>query len=109
MRVLLIDREGAARLALSFLLRNTPGVELAGEAGSRAEIALALRTARPDVVVVDDRLVDEVPTVMSPVRVIVMGVDDDPAFAARAHRLGAEAWMAKDLADDQLPALLEAR
>jgi hypothetical protein len=41
------------------------------------------------------------------VRVIVVGVDDDPAFAARAHRLGAEAWVAKDRADDQLPALLE--
>jgi len=28
------------------------------------------------------------------------GVDDDPAYAARAHRLGAEAWIAKDRAED---------
>ena len=117
MRVLLADREGAARRALATLLRNTPGVVLAGEAGSKAELAAAIRSAHPDVVVIDDRMVDgaerHVLAGTGPsrgrVRVIVMGVDDDPAFAARAHRLGAEAWIAKDLADDQLPALLDAR
>ena len=36
-------------------------------------------------------------------------IDDDPAFAARARALGAEAWIAKDRADDTLPALLERR
>jgi hypothetical protein len=41
------------------------------------------------------------------VRVIVLGVDDDPAFAARATRLGADAWVAKERADEDLPALLE--
>jgi DNA-binding NarL/FixJ family response regulator len=41
------------------------------------------------------------------VRVIVLGVDDDPAFAARATRLGAAAWVAKERADEDLPALLE--
>jgi DNA-binding NarL/FixJ family response regulator len=116
-RVLLADREGGARVALAMLLRNTPGVMLAGVAGSRAEIAAAIRATRPDVVVVDDRLVDDVdghvlagtgPT-RGRVRVIVVGVDDDPAFAARAHRLGAEAWIPKDLADEQLPVLLDVR
>jgi DNA-binding NarL/FixJ family response regulator len=42
----------------------------------------------------------------APVRVLVVGVDDDPAFAARARDLGADAWIAKDRADDELPALL---
>jgi len=116
-RVMLADREGAARQALAGLLRSTPGVVLAGEAGSREEIAGVIRRERPDVLVIDDRLIDgssvhvlagtgPVPRV---VRVIVVGVDDDPAFAARARRLGAEAWIAKDRADDHLPALLEAR
>ena len=39
----------------------------------------------------------------APVRVIVVGVDDDPAFARARRRLGAEAWIAKDRADEDLP------
>ena len=39
-------------------------------------------------------------------QMIVFGVDDDPAFAARAHRLGAEAWVSKARADEELPALV---
>jgi DNA-binding NarL/FixJ family response regulator len=116
-RVLLADREGAARHALASLVRGVPGVVLVAEAGTREEIATAIRGARPDVIVIDDRLVmDSGAHVLAgtgpapgPARVIVVGVDDDPAFAARAQRLGAEAWIAKDRADDQLPALLEAR
>jgi len=116
-RVLLADREGAARRALAALIRTTPGLVLAGEAGSRAEIAAAIRKTRLDVLVIDDRLVDNAGAhvlagtgpARDHVRVIVVGVDDDPAYSARAQRLGAEAWIAKDLADDQLPAaLLEA-
>jgi DNA-binding NarL/FixJ family response regulator len=116
MRVLLADREGSARRALVNLLRSIPGVVLAAEAGTREEIAEAMRHLRPDVVVIDDRLVlgsgghvlaGTGPT-SAPVRVIVVGVDDDPAFAARAHRLGANAWIAKDRADDELRGLLEA-
>jgi hypothetical protein len=41
--------------------------------------------------------------------VIIVGVDDDPAFAARAVQLGAEAWIAKDRADDELPEALGVR
>jgi hypothetical protein len=38
-------------------------------------------------------------------RVIVVGVIDEPAFAARALSLGAEAWIAKELADEELTRL----
>ena len=116
MRVLLADREGTARRALASLLRSVPGVALVAEAGNREEIAAAMRRARPDVIVIDDRLVigssahilTGAGPAPFPIRVIVVGVDDDPAFAARARRLGAEAWIAKDRADDQLPGFLEA-
>ena len=115
-RVLLADREGAARDALAGLLRSLRGVILVVEAGTRAEIAAAMRHIRPDVIVIDDRLVmSSAAHVLAgtgpapgPVRVIVVGVDDDPAYATRARQLGAQAWVAKDRADDQLPALLEA-
>lgn len=112
-RVLLADREGAGRSALASLLHSIAGVELVGEVASRDDLGLAVRRLRPDVVVIDDRLlnaVDHALTGSGPIaskpRVIVVGVIDDPAFAARARRLGADAWIAKDRAADDLPAVL---
>ena len=116
MRVLLADVEGMARGALAALLADLDGVELVGETGDHDDLAVTLRRVHPDVLILDERLVragDHVLAGLGPqrgqVRVIVIGVDDDPAFAARAHRLGADAWVAKDRADEELPALLRAR
>jgi DNA-binding NarL/FixJ family response regulator len=106
-RVLLADLAGPARGALAALLRGLDGVQLVGEAGGRDELEPALRTTRPDVLVIDDRLLRAGgATLPDGVRVIVVGVDDDPAYAARARSLGADAWVIKDRADDDLPALL---
>lgn len=116
MRVLLADLEGAARAALGALLHRLEGVALVAEVGDRADLAEALRRHRPHVLVIDDRLLRSVDHVLTgfgplpePLRVIVVGVIDEPAFAARAQRLGAMAWVAKDRADEELPALLERR
>lgn len=113
MRVVLADREGSARRALANLLREIVGVAFVTEVGTRADLARALRSAHADLVVIDDRLVADGQHVlagMGPMdpapRVIVVGVDDDPAFAARARRIGAAAWVAKDRADEELRAHL---
>jgi DNA-binding NarL/FixJ family response regulator len=106
-RVLLADREGAARRALAGALRAVDGVELAGEVGTAADVADAVRTTHSDVLVVDDRLLRDMNGGLPALRVFVLGADDDPAFAARARRLGAEAWIAKDRADEQLVARLQ--
>jgi DNA-binding NarL/FixJ family response regulator len=106
-RVLLLDVAGFARTALADLVRATPGVELVGEAGAD-ELESALLEADPDVLLVDDRLLAAAPldTHVDPRRLIVLGVDDDPGYAARAQRAGAEAWIPKDRADSLLPLLL---
>jgi DNA-binding NarL/FixJ family response regulator len=44
---------------------------------------------------------------LADVPVIVIGLDDDPSFARRAQRLGATAWIAKEHADELLPAALD--
>jgi DNA-binding NarL/FixJ family response regulator len=108
LRVLLADRAGSARRALASLLGELDGVTLAGEVGEREEIAAALRQTRADVLLIDDRLLRSggLGPHDADVRVLVLGVDDDPAYAARARRLGAHAWIAKDRADEELPALL---
>ena len=61
-----------------------------------------------DVLIVDDRLWREERWTAEDlgVRLIVVGVDDDPGFAARAARAGAEAVVAKERADSVLPLML---
>lgn len=108
-RVVLLDRPGFGRRALAVLLEALPGVELVAEAGEADELGAALRT-QPDVVIVDDRLLEQACAGQGgvPFPLIVMGVDDDPGFADRAQRAGAMAWIAKDQADAELPGLLAA-
>lgn len=114
MRVVLADRDGLARRALATLLREQSGVVLVSEVGTRQELARSLRSDRPDVLILDDRLVEDgrhllagLGPMHSAPRVVVVGVDDDPAFAARADRLGAAAWVAKDRAYEDLVSYLE--
>jgi DNA-binding NarL/FixJ family response regulator len=112
-RVLLADHAGRSRNAVAALVAGLDHVALVGEVGDRSDIAAALRRDEPDVLMIDDRLLRDGAHVLSGLgphrpglRVIVLGVDDDPAFAERARRLGAEAWVAKDRAGDELPGLL---
>jgi DNA-binding NarL/FixJ family response regulator len=105
LRVVLADRPGPGRRAVAGMLGRLDGVVLADIAGDGEELAVALRR-RPDVLIIDDRMLDGLTGAGAGTRMLVLGVDVDPGFAARALRLGAEAWIPKDRADEQLPALL---
>jgi DNA-binding NarL/FixJ family response regulator len=109
LRVLFADVSGAGRRAIAALLRSLPGIVLVAEAGSLEELARERRRAGPDVVVIDDRLLGA--SGFGPrdadLPVIVVGLDDDPSFARRAHRIGATAWIAKEHADELLPDALD--
>jgi DNA-binding NarL/FixJ family response regulator len=109
-RVLLVDRAGFGRDALAGLLEGIPGVALVGVLQYPRDVRPAVERMRPDVLVVDDRLLAETlaRNGRRDVQVIAIGVDDDPGFAARAQRSGAVAWVPKDRADADLPALLSA-
>ena len=103
-RVLLVDRAGLSRTALATLLSGISGVALVGELGESDDVEAVVRLMSPDVVVVDDRLLPDAGD--HGTRMIVVGADDDPGFAARAERYGAVAWIPKDRADSLLPPLL---
>ena len=70
-------------------------------AGEEDELAAVVAELRPDVLVIDDTLLRDGNPLPADdgLRVLVVGVDDNPAFAARAERLGAAAWIAKERAD----------
>jgi DNA-binding NarL/FixJ family response regulator len=108
-RVLFADVPGAGRRAIATLLRSLPGIALVAEAGTLDELARERRRTAPDVMIVDDRLLAELG--LDPrdgdLPLIVVGLDDDPSFARRAHRLGAAAWIAKEHAGELLPEALD--
>ena len=110
-RVLLADRPGAGHAALAGLIAATPGVTLVGDLHDPAQLDAAMHAGEPDVLVVDDRLVQGLRWAdrKRDARLIVVGVDDDPGYVARARRLGAEAWIPKELADSLLPLSLLSR
>src|SRR6266496_4260517 len=87
---------------------GSPAPSPVGVTDDDAELTRLLGRARPDVVVVDDRMIDDRPLAAygMDVRVIVMGMDDDRRFAERAERLGAVAWIPKEHADEFLPLLI---
>ena len=107
-KVLLADRAGFGRTALAMVLADTRGVTIVAKVADPDLIESAVQSTRPDVVVVDDRLLrnERWTGRDGDARVIVVGLDDDPGFAARALRIGAEAWVPKDCAGSLLPLLL---
>jgi DNA-binding NarL/FixJ family response regulator len=96
-------------VAVAALLRSLPAVARVDEVGSAEELAAALRRSPPDAFIVDDRLLGE--RGLGPrdaaLPFVVMGLDDDPHYARRAQHLGAIAWIAKERADELLPAALD--
>jgi DNA-binding NarL/FixJ family response regulator len=108
LRILIADRPGPARSALCNTLSALDDVAVVGAEGSAREIGATIRALHPDVLVVDDRLLGDWREPYDPgVQVVVVGVDDDPAFAARAAQRRAIAWVPKECAGDQLVRVLD--
>ena len=80
---MLLDRPGLAHDALASVLDDVDGVVRLRPGGDQDD------TVPPDVIVVDDRLLQSgsALAVMTGARLIVVGVDDNPGFATRARRL----------------------
>ena len=94
-RVLLIDKPGFSKDVIAALIADQPDTQLVCDA--------------PDVVIIDDReLAGALDSLDREIPVIVLGADDDPAYAARARRIGAH-WVAKDAAATDLPRILSGR
>jgi DNA-binding NarL/FixJ family response regulator len=59
LRILLVDDHEVVRLGLAVLLEDNPGVRIVGEAGSGQEALEACERLRPDLVILDIRLPDQ--------------------------------------------------
>ncbi|MFI9847147.1 response regulator [Nonomuraea sp. NPDC051941] len=105
-RVVLADDQPLIRAGLRMVIDGTPGVEVAGEAGTGAQAIQLARRLCPDVVVMDIRMpgmdgIEATQTIAaeSPsTRVIMLTTFDDDDNVYASLRAGASGFLVKDMA-----------
>lgn len=112
--IVLADDHVVVRRGLRMLLEREPGIEVVAEAGDADEAVSEAATHRPSVLVLDlnmpgppplgalGRLRAEAPGTA----VVVLTMEQDPAFARRALDEGAAAYVLKQAADEELVAAI---
>src|SRR4051794_11482414 len=103
-RIVIADDHAVVRSGLRVLLDMEADLEVVAEAGSVEATAEAVREHRPDLLVLDVHFgatnsLDAIPRLLaaSPdTRVLVLTMQDDPAFAREALRAGARGYVLKE-------------
>lgn len=116
LRVLLADDHTLVRGGIRRILEGQPGVEVVAEAADGAAALARLAEAAPDVAVLDLKmpgsdtldLVRAVKAARPTVKVIVLTMHAGHEYVARAIRGGADAYLLKDSAVQDLVAALDA-
>jgi two-component system, NarL family, response regulator NreC len=107
-RVLIVDDHAIVRSGVRRLLEEVEGFEVVGEAADAEEALRRARFDTPDVVVLDIGLkgrsgldiVEELRQ-LGP-RVVILSMQDEPAYARTAFERGAQGYVLKDAADEEL-------
>lgn len=112
-RALLVDDHQIVRSGIRRVLEATGRFEIVGEASGVKEALERTHALRPDIVVLDLGLkdgsgLDVIAEVReSGARVVVLSMQDEPAYAHKAFELGAQGYVIKDAADDELAAAID--
>jgi DNA-binding NarL/FixJ family response regulator len=113
-RVVLADDQPLVRAGLRVLIADTPGIDVAGEAGTGAQAVQLVRDVCPDVVVMDIRMpgMDGIEATRmitadsATTRVLVLTTFDDDDYVYASLRAGASGFLVKDMAlEDILTAI----
>ncbi len=106
-RILLADDHAVVRSGLRHVLGAEEDMEVVAEAGDLEETIRRVRGHRPDVLVLDLNLgrsssLPAIPQLSELTRVVVLTMQDDPAFARRALADGAAGFVLKETAEGVL-------
>jgi DNA-binding NarL/FixJ family response regulator len=101
--VLVVDDDPAFRGLVGRLLTEW-GYQVVGESSTVAEAATLAGRLQPQIALVDIALPDgngfdlavRLSAMPTPVRVVLVSADSDPAYAAAAQRAGGRGFLAKD-------------
>lgn len=109
-RIVLADDHAVVRSGLRMVLEGEAGFAVVAEAGTVEETLRKVRAIRPDVLVLDLNMGSEsslpaIPTLRADVpqtAIVVLTMQNEPAFARQALQDGAAAYVLKEAADDEL-------
>ena len=115
-RVLLADDHALMRRSLRLLLDGEEDMDVIAEANDLAAVARDVQAHEPQVLVLDLGMPDgssieaigRLRERAAETQIVVMTMDENPVFAQRAFAAGALGFVAKDLADAELPLAVRA-
>ena len=107
-RLLLVDDHAIVRSGVRRVLLETGEFEVVAETADANEAVVLARRHQPDVVVLDIGLkdrsgLDVLPDIRAAgPRVVILSMQDEPAYARQAFERGAQGYVLKDAADEEL-------
>ena len=109
-RIVIADDHAVVRSGLRMLLNAEPDFEVVAEAGDVPDAVRYTRGHHPDVLVLDLNMPGEpsleaIPGLredMPDTQIVVLTMQNDPAFARQALRAGAVGYVLKEAADEEL-------
>ena len=115
-RLVLVDDQDLVRAGVRRVLEGEPGFTVVADTGDASAVMGLLAASPVDVVVLDLNMpgrdgfdvLREIRAAGLPVRVLVLSLHDEPAYVARAVRDGANGYLLKDTAVQELPAAIRA-
>ncbi len=115
-RVLVVDDHSVLRTGLRLLLEQEPGLEFAGEASTAEEAIRGLERTHPDVVMLDLQMpgiggLEGAPLIKErrpDVKILVLSMHDEADDIRRAFAAGADGYLIKTAADEELTRALRA-
>ncbi len=114
-RVMLVDDHRIVREGLAYMLGGIDGIDLAGEAGSGAELLAVIDEVLPDVVLLDVHMpemsgleaLQRLHRTHPDVKVIMLSMHDQAAYVQQALRFGALGYLLKSTGLDELTRAIE--
>jgi two-component system, NarL family, response regulator NreC len=106
--VVIADDHAVVRKGLRLLLDAEPGLRVVAEAGTVPDALRMAKAHRPAVLVLDLNMpggssLEAIPEIAAgPTAVVVLTMQDDPSFARQALQAGANGFVLKEAADDEL-------
>jgi two-component system, NarL family, response regulator NreC len=112
-RLVLADDHPVVRTGLKLLLEAEPGLAVVAEAGEIDTTKRMVAAHRPDVLVLDLNMpgpgsLPAIPELVQQTAVVVLTMQNDPAFAREALQSGALGYVLKEAADAELVSAVRA-
>jgi two-component system response regulator NreC len=105
--VVIADDHTVVRQGLRMLIDNEEQLQVLAEAGTVPDAERLTKAHRPDVLVLDLNMpggsgLEAIPRLVEHTAVVVLTMQDDPAFARQALQAGARGFVLKEAADEEL-------